>query len=400
MIDEPTLMAVVAAIGGGFVSALVTGWLVSKQASAKHAQLSASLSEAVSQRDVAVRIEQELRLQLTALDAQLKDLQTQLTGETRANATLSTRVEESERRLAEQLQQFEVTKSALKTEFENLSNRIFDEREEKFRNNNSQNISAILKPLANQIESFQTNVNRIHGDFLQNSASLVQQIKSLEGVGLQMSQEANNLSSALKGDKKLAGNWGEAQLERTLELAGLRKGDHYDAQAAFKNDDGKVFLPDFVVYLPDGKHLIIDSKVSLIDYERAVGAADDDSRSEALAAHGRAVKKHIDDLAGKDYSNLPGISSPDFVLMFMPVEPAYIEAMRNNRELFNYGYQKNVIMVSHTTLMPILRTVANLWMIEHSNQEAKEISQRAGDIYNAVCTSRRASSKWAVHCRL
>ncbi len=153
----------------------------------------------------------------------------------------------------------------------------------------------------------------------------------------------------------------------------------------YRDGEGKRKLPDFIIKLPDNKNLIIDSKVSLIDYDRAIGATTDEERVDALNAHAQAVRNHIDDLASKDYANLPGIGSPDFVLMFMPIEPAYIEAMKHNKGLFNYGYQKGVVMVSHTTLMPILRTVANLWMVEHSNQEAKEISSRAGDIYNQVC---------------
>jgi DNA recombination protein RmuC len=154
---------------------------------------------------------------------------------------------------------------------------------------------------------------------------------------------------------------------------------------AIKDEQGDRHLPDFVIRLPEGRNLVIDSKVSLVDYERAVTAESDLERTAALEAHAKAVKNHIDALSAKDYANLPGMQSPDFVLMFMPVEPAYIEVMRSQRELFNHGYQKNVVLVSHTTLMPILRTVANLWMIEHSNREAREISERAGDIYNTVC---------------
>ena len=193
------------------------------------------------------------------------------------------------------------------------------------------------------------------------------------------------MASALKGDKKTAGNWGEAQLQRTLELAGLLPGDHFETQTSFTDSAGKRRLPDFVIKLPDRKSLVIDSKVSLVDYEKAISAETEEEREHALRAHARAVRNHIDDLAAKDYANLPGLDSPDFVLMFMPVEPAYIEAMKHNRDLFNYGYQRSVVMVSHTTLMPILRTVANLWMIDQSNRQAREISARAGEIYNQVC---------------
>jgi DNA recombination protein RmuC len=199
-----------------------------------------------------------------------------------------------------------------------------------------------------------------------------------------MSADAQHLTEALKGDKKLVGNWGETQLERTLELAGLRAGEHYDSQASFKDEAGKRYLPDFVIRLPEGKNLVVDSKVSLVDYEAAIAADAEPLREAALKRHGEAVKAHIDNLASKAYQQLPGLSSPDFVMMFMPVEPAYIEVMRNHRDLFAYGYQKGVVMVSHSTLMPILRTVANLWMVERSNEEAREISARAGEIFNSV----------------
>lgn len=249
---------------------------------------------------------------------------------------------------------------------------------------NSSSLNAILKPLSEKIDGFQHRVNQVHSDMIQNSASLIQQIKQLETVGLTMSADAQHLTEALKGDKKLVGNWGETQLERTLELAGLRAGEHYDSQASFKDEAGKRYLPDFVIRLPEGKNLVVDSKVSLVDYEAAVAADAEPLREAALKRHGEAVKAHIDNLASKAYQQLPGLSSPDFVMMFMPVEPAYIEVMRNHRDLFAYGYQKGVVMVSHSTLMPILRTVANLWMVERSNEEAREISARAGEIFNSV----------------
>jgi DNA recombination protein RmuC len=246
-------------------------------------------------------------------------------------------------------------------------------------------LNQLLKPLSEKIDGFQSRVNQVHSDLTGQNAALKTQIKQLHDVGQEMSSEASNLTQALKGDKKLVGNWGEAQLERTLELAGLRRGEHYEAQQAFKGEDGQRLLPDFVIFLPQDKHVVIDSKVSLVDYERAITAENDSERAQSLAAHGAAVKRHIDQLSDKDYANLAGLQSPDFVLMFMPVEPAYIEIMRTQRDLFNYGYRKNVILVSHTTLMPILRTVANLWMVERSNVEARDISDRAGDIFNAVC---------------
>lgn len=338
-----------------------------------------------TERDTSTALAGAARAQL-AIDRQaLADVRAEVQVLSRANQQLETQLSERERSLREQLSQFETSKATLKAEFESLSEKILMGRDEQLRVSNQQSISALIKPLEKQIEHFQSNANRVHGEFLKNTASLEAQIKALESVGLAMSAEANTLSRALKGDKKLVGSWGETQLQRTLELAGLREGEHYDTQAAFKDETGKRAIPDFVLRLPDGKNMVIDSKVSLSDYERAVGADSDLERDNALLAHTQAVKNHIDDLSAKDYANLPGISSPDFVLMFMPVEPAYIEAMRHSRELFNYGYQKNVVMVSHTTLMPILRTVTNLWMIERSNAEAQELAARAGEVFNAVC---------------
>ena len=273
----------------------------------------------------------------------------------------------------------------LRTELEVIGQKLLSSSGKALETTNQKSLDSLLKPLAEKIDQFQSRVNQVHTDMVRNSASLSEQIKHLESVGVSMSGEAQNLTRALKGDKKLVGNWGEAQVEKTLELAGLRKGEHFDAQVAVKDERGDRHLPDFIICLPEGKNLVIDSKVSLVDYERAVTAESDADRTTALDAHAKAVRHHIDALSAKDYANLPGMDSPDFVLMFMPVEPAYIEVMRSHRELFNHGYQKNVILVSHTTLMPILRTVANLWMIEHSNREAREISERAGDIYNTVC---------------
>jgi len=304
-----------------------------------------------------------------------------LEGELNIERALS---EEREKAFKLQLEQVEANKSALKIEFENLSRDLLAARGKELVETNSNSLNAILKPLSEKIDGFQHRVNQVHSDMIQNSASLIQQIKQLETVGLTMSADAQHLTDALKGDKKLVGNWGETQLERTLELAGLRAGEHYDSQTSFKDEAGKRYLPDFVIRLPEGKNLVVDSKVSLVDYEAAVAADAEPLRDAALKRHGEAVKAHIDNLASKAYQQLPGLSSPDFVMMFMPVEPAYIEVMRNHRDLFAYGYQKGVVMVSHSTLMPILRTVANLWMVERSNEEAREISARAGEIFNSV----------------
>ncbi|MFK7829830.1 MAG: DNA recombination protein RmuC [Congregibacter sp.] len=284
----------------------------------------------------------------------------------------------------EQLALLDESRKLLRVEFENLANRIFEERGKQFSHQNQQSMESLLKPFGEQIRSFQSRINEVHAQSIRGNENLAGELRNMMGVGLKMSDQAENLATALKGDKKTTGNWGEMQLERTLQLAGLENGLHYETQADFRDSSGRLRLPDFVIKLPDGKHLIIDSKVSLVDYERAVCAETEEERGAALKAHCLALRRHIDDLASKDYAALGGIDSPDLVFMFMPIEAAYIEALKYNRELFNDGFRQNIILTSHTTLLPMLRTVAGLWISYRSNEEAREISALAGDIYNKV----------------
>lgn len=398
-LPDDQLMLIAAALAATLLTALLLSlWLgiSSRRAlTATHEQLrlrEGELSEARAElRGQSVALEQAQR-QLEARQAELATVKDELTAtNTRLNTLLQehtqlqTQQREREDRHLEQIQLLNETRENLKKEFENLANRIFEDKGKSFTSTSQASLEALLKPFREQITGFQTRINEVHSESLRGNTILEKEIQKVLEVGLEMNSQASNLTVALKGDKKTTGNWGEAQLQRTLELAGLQAGEHYDTQTAFRDDEGKRKLPDFIIKLPDSKNIVIDSKVSLIDYDRAIAAETDEARTEALNAHAQAVRNHIDDLASKNYANLPGIGSPDFVLMFMPIEPAYIEAMKHNKDLFNYGYKKGVIMVSHTTLMPILRTVANLWMIEQGNREAKEISSRAGDIYNQVC---------------
>ena len=169
-------------------------------------------------------------------------------------------------------------------------------------------------------------------------------------------------------------------------MSGLIQGEHFDKQTAFKDSDGRNKQTDYLINLPDNKHIIIDSKVTMVAYERMVGAETEEQANAHMIEHVSAVRRHIDDLASKDYTNLIGMESPSFVLMFMPIEPAYIDALKSQKDLFDYGYKKGIVLVSHTTLIPILRTVSNLWMIDRSNKEARAISESAADIFNSVCT--------------
>ena len=301
-------------------------------------------------------------------------------------AAQAVRIEEKERALVHQREQFAAQRVDLRTEFENLSNRIFEEKGRRFTEQNQTQLNALLEPFKQKVESFQQRVNEIHVESVRGNTNLEAEIRKVLEVGLNMQTEASNLTSALKGDSQRRGAWGEAQLERTLEMSGLVKGAHYAGQESFKDSEGKTKRTDYILKLPDGKHMVIDSKVSLVDYDNAVAAETEEESMIALASHIQAVRAHIDDLASKDYTDLVGVNGPAFVLMFMPIEPAYIEALKHEKDLFTYGYNKGVVLVSHTTLIPILRTVASLWMLEQSNKEARELGDKALEIFNQVAS--------------
>ncbi len=327
----------------------------------------------------------ELKQQYLALQEKHDKLQQQFTSLNAEHTELKTSLDEREGSHAKQLAQFEEQKQRLSKEFENLANKIFEEKGKSFADTSKTNLDNLLKPFREQIDGFQKRVNDVHDESIKGNANLNAEIRKVLDIGLKMSDEASNLTSALKGDSQQRGAWGEAQLKRTLEMSGLIEDAHYETQSSFKDLEGKQKQTDYLVKLPDNKHIIIDSKVSLVDYDRALSADTPEEHNAAMDGHIKSVKKHIDDLAKKDYTNLIGMRSPSFVLMFMPIEPAYIDALKNSKDLFSYGYGKGIVLVSHTTLIPILRTVANLWMMEKSNAEAREISGKAGDIYNQVC---------------
>ncbi len=294
---------------------------------------------------------------------------------------------EKERELAEQkIRQFEDSRKALKIEFENLANKILDDKARSFDQHNKGSIEALLKPFREQVESFQKRINEVHSESIKGNTALEGEIKKVLEVGLKIGSDAKNLTDALKGNSQKRGNWGETLLEKTLQMGGLIEDAHYEKHRSMVDAEGRRKQTDFLIKLPDDKHIIIDSKVSLAAYDRSVAAETDEQIKLALDEHANAVRRHIDDLASKDYTNLIGIRSPSFVLMFMPIEPAYIEALKYEKDLFAYGYDKNIVLVSHTTLIPILRTVANLWAMERSNRDARELGAKAGDIYNQMCS--------------
>ncbi len=287
-----------------------------------------------------------------------------------------------EERLKEQKGELENLNERFAHEFKNLANEIFEEKSKKFTDQNKSNLTELLSPLKERIGEFQKKVEETNKDGAERNASLVQQIKQLSELNKQITKEAENLTKALKGDSKTQGNWGEVILERILEKSGLEKGREYETQVSETTEEGKRFQPDVVVKLPDSKNIIIDSKVSLTAYERSVNAETDEERISNLKLHISSIRTHLKGLGEKNYQNLFGIEGLDFVLLFIPIEPAFTLAVQQDPELFNDAYSKNIVIVSPTTLIATLRTISSIWKQEYQNKNAIEIARQGGALYD------------------
>ena len=286
-------------------------------------------------------------------------------------------------KLNDQKKELENIQERFTSEFENLAQKILEAKSEKFTKQNQENLNLVLKPLQEKIEQFEKRVESTHKDNIDYHASLRQQIIGLTQLNEQMSREATNLTKALKGDSKLQGNWGELVLERVLEKSGLEKDREYYVQQSFTNEHGQRLLPDVVLHLPEGKKMIIDSKVSLTAYERFVNAEDEVEQLKQLKEHVGSLKKHVDQLSAKNYHDLYDIESPDFVLLFVPIEPAFAVALNQDNSLYTAAFEKNIVIVTPTTLLATLRTIDSMWSNEKQQQNALEIATHAGRLYDA-----------------
>ncbi|MCA0891943.1 DNA recombination protein RmuC [Microbulbifer agarilyticus] len=290
-------------------------------------------------------------------------------------------VEKGEAALAEQKQQLEQTRASMTQQFENLANRIFEEKQQAFQRRSEDSLRKSLDPLERQLGDFRKRVEHVYDRENAERNSLLGQIKALREQTQRISDEALNLTSALKGDRKIQGNWGEVVLERLLEESGLQKGREYETQVSF-TADGRRRQPDVIVRLPENKDLIIDSKVSLVDYERYASAETDEERTQALKQHVNSLRAHITGLNKKAYEQLEGVRTLDFVFIFVPIEAAYMLAMQADPEMFRFAYERQIVLVSPTTLMATLRTVENIWRYEKQNKNAEKIADEAGKLHD------------------
>lgn len=290
--------------------------------------------------------------------------------------------ENLEKRMQEKTGELEKLQEKFTKDFEIVASKILDEKSNKFTVQNQKNIDDILKPLQEKIEKFEQKVESTNKEAIHRSSALREQIKGLTALNEQMTKEANNLTKALKGDSKMQGNWGELVLERVLEKSGLEKDREYFMQQSFTTEEGNRVLPDVVIHLPDNKKMIVDSKVSLRAYERFVNEEDQHLRDSHLKEHITALKRHIQQLSDKNYQDLYQIESPDFVLLFIPIEPAFAIAINNDNQLYNQAFEKNIVIVTPSTLLATLRTIDSMWNNEKQQQNALEIAKQAGGLYD------------------
>jgi DNA recombination protein RmuC len=319
------------------------------------------------------------------VNEKIKDqLQQQLNAAQVSLATVSATREQEQKSSAEKLKLLEQAKNDLSKEFENLANRIFDEKSEKFTKLNKSTVDLTVNPLREQIKEFKERVEFVYDKESKDRQSLLSEIGHLKNLNNQISQDAVNLTRALKGESKTQGNWGEVILEKVLEESGLRKGHEYQAQSSFTDDDGRRKSPDVIVHLPDEKDIIIDSKMSLTDYERYCSEDDESLRKAHLKAHVASIKTHVKQLSVKGYEQLEGVKTLDFVLLFIPIEAAFLSAFEQDPELFRDAYESNIIVVSPTTLLATLRTIQSIWRYERQSKNAEEIASQAGKLYDQI----------------
>ncbi|MDT8421073.1 MAG: DNA recombination protein RmuC [Desulfuromonadales bacterium] len=323
-------------------------------------------------------LEDQLRLNNSKLD-QLADEKGEFAQE---NARLKEQLKSEQAKLIENIAVLNEAKETLKVEFQNVASQIFDDKSKRFADQSRANLDTILGPFRDQIRAFEQKVTDTYEKEGRERFSLMKEVQRLQDLNQQISEDAENLTRALKGDCKTQGTWGEMILERILEESGLRKGIEYDAQGGFRDAEGKLLKPDVIVHLPEERDIVVDSKVTLVAYERYVQAVEDDDRERAVKAHLQSINSHLKDLGSKQYDDLPGLRSLDFVLMFIPIESAFMLAIERDSEIFRKAFEQNIVIVSPSTLLVTLRTIQSIWRYEYQNRNALEIAQRAGDLYD------------------
>ena len=346
---------------------------LSKELSGKIASLESALETVKAQGAAIEEYKKEIKLK----DGTLNDLSKKASALDAARGFL-------EEKLDNQNKEIEDIRTKFQTEFQNIANKIMEEKSEKFTEINKTNIEAILKPLGENLDSFKKRVEETYDKESKQRFSLEEKIKDLVVLNTRISQEANNLTNALKGQTKTQGNWGEMILESILEKSGLTRGREYEVQASIRDHEGNLLKPDVIISYPDNRKVVIDSKVSLVAYERFSSAETKELQDAYLDEHIRSMKTHIDGLSGKNYQDY--VASLDFTMMFVPIEPAYLFAMQRDPELWNYAYSKRILLISPTNLIAALKLIVDLWKRDYQNKNSLEIAEQGAKLYDKFVT--------------
>ena len=331
----------------------------------------------LEQRQLDVQKLEQKETLIEQLHDQIGDLKTQLNQE-------QVERKKDQQNLEEKLELLQSNKAQLSQEFENLSNKIFEEKNKQFKQTSQEGLSSLLNPFKDQLEGLRKKVDDVYVEESKDRAALKAQIGELHNLNKQITEEAASLARALRGEKKTQGNWGELVLETVLEKSGLRQGEEYVREKSINNEEGIRYRPDVIINLPEGKHIVVDAKVSLNAYTDYINAESDTDRINFLKQHVDAVRMHIKTLAEKSYAKLPGVNSPDFVFMFMPIEPAFMVAFEHDDKLFNDAFEQRIVVVTPTTLLASLRTVSSLWSIERQNKSAKQLADQAAKVHDKL----------------
>lgn len=377
-----TIIFIIALIIGVFIGKL----LFTAQSKSEKSGLEERINGLLSQLDqLKIRFHEEQSLFAKQLETEKKEKEDIRREKDSLSLQLTKKAADFEnlwQRNKEQKQEVEELQEKFTKEFENLANKILEEKTVKFTEQNKENLKNILSPLQEKIQHFEKKVEDTHKESIDYHAALRQQIIGLKEMNEQMSKETLNLTKALKGDSKMQGNWGELILERVLEKSGLEKGREYEVQQSFTNSEGSRVFPDVVINLPDGKKMIVDSKVSLTAYERYANEEEDVQKALFLKEHLHSIKRHVEQLSEKNYHDLYQMESPDFVLLFIPIESAFAIALNEDNSLYNKAFERNIIIVTPTTLLATLRTIDSMWTNQKQQENAIEIARQAGALYD------------------
>ena len=386
---EILIACVIAFVFGGVLAGALVQQRLIRQRHASESELNAALQKAlVSESSLSARADQQLE-QIRALETRLSEanqasdvLRGHNTGYRERISQLETMLAEQQKQNEEKLALLEQAKESLNLEFKNLANEIFDAKQKTFKEQSQTQLDNMLKPLGERIKDFEKKVIDTYSQESRERFSLIKEVKNLQDLNARISKDAVNLTNALKGENKTQGTWGEMILERVLEKSGLTRGREYETQVSFKAEGGRRVQPDVIVHLPEEKDVVIDSKVSLTAYERYCSVEDEEERDQALRAHIQSLRQHVKELGDKDYQNLEALRTLDFVLLFVPIEAAFAIAVQYDNELFADAFDRNIMVVSPSTLHATLRMIHNIWRFEQQNKNAQEIARSAGALYD------------------